>query len=49
MDIEKTCGNRPEENTADKKTADFNTSFLTLLAQLGNDEEDEEPVDNTQD
>ena len=50
MDTEKTCGTTTEENPADKTVIiDFSTSFLTRLAQVGMDEEDEEPVDNTQD
>jgi hypothetical protein len=50
MNTEKMCGNMTEEDPVDKTTSrDFSTSFLTRLSQVGNDEDDEEPVDNTQD
>ena len=43
MDTEKTCGTITEENPAEKTTiVDFSTSFLTRLAQLAADEDDEE-------
>jgi hypothetical protein len=47
MDIEKKC--EPESTiTNEAANISFSSSFLTRLAQL-QDDDDEEPVDNTQD
>ena len=48
METEKKC--EAESNIANKATSvDFSTSFLARLSQLHVDDDDEEPVDNTQD
>jgi hypothetical protein len=50
MDTEKTCGTDAESNTTTNDLdINFSSNFLTRLTQLQDDDEDEEPVDNTQD
>ena len=48
METEKKC--EADSNiTSEAPSIDFSTSFLARLSQLQMDDDDEEPVDNTQD
>lgn len=50
METERTCGTDSDSHlTEEKSDSDRSASFLKRLTQLQDDEDDEEPVDNTQD